>query len=190
MDFSDRYRRRDLRLPRQGETSAIERFLAPAEKPQLIYSITSGVKAGFVGGLVMAAILSWSYVSIGGSAALPASTLVYSLTHNAAFAESASGIAFGLIMHMITAMGAGGIFGFIMAEFIGKMNVAGAMAVGGIYGLLVWILGQYVVLNLTSSFTLQLFNQSTLALSHLVYGLCLGLFGSAYHLSRHTRHHR
>ena len=86
----------------------------------------------------------------------------------------------GILLTLAYATVAGAVFGLIVARLIGKMWVLTAAGVGAVYGLLVWIVGQYVVFAYVAPNVVMLYDQVALAQAHVVYGLCLGLFGSAY----------
>lgn len=170
----------DTYFRKDGRADAVERFAQPAETPPLKESIISGMKAGLIGGAAMALLLARSYGVQSGSPLLPVRVGVFGLTGSSLLAESALGAALGIFLQLIYAVVAGALFGVIVAKLVGKMWVFTAAAVGGTYGLLVWIVGQYVVIAYVAPNVMMLYDQVALAQAHLVYGLCLGLFGSAY----------
>ena len=170
--------------PVHGRTCAdpVERFVQPPEMPRLADSVMSAVRAGVVGGVVMTAVLVWSSAAYSHHPLLPLRLLVFSLSGSVTLAESVAAPVLGFVLQLIYGAALGALFGVLMARVVGKLQVFAAAGVGGIYGLLVWMVGQYVVLAYFAPHAVILYDQAFLALSHVAYGLCLGLFGSAYAL--------
>ena len=178
-EYPDEHRR-----PGHGQTRAdpVERFLQPPEMPRLAESVLSGVKAGAIGGVVMTGVLVWSYAAYSRQPLLPLKLLVLGLSGSPALAQSVPAPALGFVLQLIYAAILGAVFGVIMATVVGKLQAFAAAGVGGIYALLVWIVGQYVILPNFAPGVVMLYSPVFLVLAHIAYGLCLGLFGSAYAL--------
>ena len=160
----------------------VERFLQPPEMPGLAESVLSAVKAGMIGGAVMTAVLVWYYAAYSHQPLLPLRLLVMGVSGSVTLAKSVVAPALGCVLQLIYAAALGAVFGVIMATVVGKLQAFAAAGVGGIYGLLVWIVGQYVILPYFAPRAVMLYDQAFLALAHIAYGFCLGLFGSAYAL--------
>ena len=158
----------------------VERFVQPPEMPRLADSVLSGLKAGAIGGAVMTGVLVWSYAAYSHQPLLPLRLLVMGVSGSMTLADSVAAPALGCVLQLIYAAVLGAVFGVIMATVVGKLHAFAAAGVGGIYALLVWIVGQYVILPYFAPGVVMLYGQAFLALAHFAYGLCLGLFGSAF----------
>jgi len=170
--------------PARGRPCAdpVERFVQPPEMPRLADSVLSAVRAGVVGAAAMTAVLVWSSAAYSHRPLLPLRLLIFSLSGSVTLAESVAAPVLGFVVQLIYAVAVAAVFGVLMARVVGKLQVFAAAGVGGIYGLLVWMVGQYVVMAYFAPHAVMLYDQAFVALSHVAYGLCLGLFGSAYAL--------
>lgn len=180
-----RYQRRfgenQYRGRKGGYADAVDQVFGPVELPDPKLSVVSGLKAGVIGGIVMTLTLLAAYNSAGSSPFLPMQVLMLNATGNAALAGSVLGFLLAVLTVLTGTAALGGLFGLLVAKFIGKLSVFGSVGVGMTYGLLIWIVSQYVILGFIAPNAIVLYDQNALALSHAVYGVCLGLFGRAYH---------
>lgn len=160
---------------------AADHVFGQVDLPDLKSSIQSGAGAGLAGGVAMIIALALSYNSAGSSPFLPMQVMVHEVTGSAGFAASPLGVVSALALLLSGSAALGALFGFIVAKFVGKLGIISACGVGMIYGLLVWIISQFVVLGFLAPNVIMLYDQNALALSHAIYGICLGLLGKAYH---------
>lgn len=128
----------------------------------------------------MLAVLASSYGYSGDDPLLPLQVLAYGIVANAAFAGSALGVLFAVAIVVSGSGVLGVVFGLVMARYVGRLGLLGAAGVGMTYGLLVWIVTQFVVMAIFVPSVILFYDQYALALAHAVYGICLGLFGRAY----------
>lgn len=161
------------------DDAAIERFLMPVETPPLRDSLFSGMKAGIIGGIVM--IISLAYFSeINNGLLMPMRIVTFGITGDANLAESRLGALLGLAIHLVLTMGIGGVFGLLMAKFVGKVSLLIAMSIGGVYGLLTWIIGQNLIIPAVAPNMTAFYDHRVLILIYLIYGVSLGIFGTSY----------
>jgi hypothetical protein len=158
-----------------GELSPeVERFLMPREMPPLRVAVLSATKAGVLGS---AAAICLLLVGAGARAGvlLAAKTLALRLTGDAGLADGWAGLT--LIALLCLAFGAalGALFGVAVAEIVGKVGPAMSVIVGVTYGLLIWIVGQFVILAYLAPDAFALCDQHVLLLCHVAYGAALGL---------------
>lgn len=165
-----------------GLSSEIERFIAPRELPPIGDAVVCGAKAGIVGSALAACLLSTFYSINGGDAILPARILAYFILGNASIAAGIVGVGLGIIICLAVGAVFGALFGVVMAKFVGKVGLFMAAGVGAIYGVLVWIVTQYVLLIYLAPGALILYDQHALLWASVAYGLSLGSFGNAYHV--------
>lgn len=163
-----------------GLSPDILEFLVPRKLPPIGEAAISGMKAGAVGSAVAWTLLLGVYAGSGGDGLLPAKMLAYRLWDDAGLASGPLGFALGTLLCLAGGAGFGALFGVIMARLVGCVGVFTAIGVGAIYGVLVWIVTHYVLLAFIAPDLLQIWNQETVALCAVAYGVCLGLFGDAY----------
>lgn len=163
-----------------GLSPEVQKFLTPRELPPMGIAVISGVKAGIVGSFLAFLLLSHAYQMSGGDIALPVRVLAFRLSGDANIAAGSLGVGICMIMILATGAGLGALFGVIMSKLIGRIGFVMAAGVGMVYGLLVWIVVQYIVLYYLAPDALMFYDQHVLMWSHVAYGACLGIFGDAY----------
>jgi len=187
VDRDKRHKYEEERGRKGGHADAVDGVFGRVDMPELRCSVTSGAWAGLIGGVMMAAALAISYNSDVSSAFLPLQVLTFDVTGNVELSGSISGTVGTLALMLMGAVALGALFGLIVAKYVGKLSTLGSAGVGMTYGLLVWIVSQFVVLGFLAPDAIVLYDQNALALSHALYGICLGLFGRAYHRNRPSR---
>lgn len=157
-----------------GLSPKVERFLMPRETPLLRAAVLSATKAGVLGSAAATFPLLIEADARAG-VLLAARTLALRLTGDPGLANGWMGL--GLVALFCLAFGAalGALFGVARAKFVGKVGIAMNLVVGVTYGLLVWIVGQFVILEYLAPDAFALCDQQALMLCHLVYGAALGL---------------
>lgn len=163
-----------------GLTPEILSFLSPRETPAIVDAVVAGAKAGALGSVIAAVFLVFTYSRHGGEALLPARIMALQLSGDAGFASSALGVLMSAIACLVGGAAFGAAFGVLMARLVGRLGLLAVVGVGTIYGVLVWIVTQFVVVAYLAPQALLLYDQHTLAVSFGVYGACLGLLGRAY----------
>jgi hypothetical protein len=93
---------------------------------------------------------------------------------NASF--SVGGTVIGLVVHMMMSM----VLGMALAAIVGTVRVLGADRVrragtGMVFGVVVWLVMQYVVWKVVDPTAAPLFTPWVFALGHLMYGVATGL---------------
>lgn len=162
-----------------GLSPDIAEFLSPREASPLRDSVIAAFTAGVVGSAIAGALLVGIYMRSGGGALLPARILCLQLLGDARIAASAPGIALSAFAWLAGGAAFGALFGVVMSRFVGRVGLMAAVGVGAVYGVLVWIVTQFVVIAYIAPLSLLLYDQQTLALSFGVYGACLGILGRA-----------
>ena len=193
MDFASDDKRHKSDIPGfEARSEAVERFLRRPDMPPLLQSVIGGAAAGIVGGVLMTIVLMWSYVSSSQDPLLPLRLAVLNVVGSVALASGLAGPVVGLMLNVVYGLAAGIAFGVVMATSIGKLHVLAAAGVGAIYGLLVWIVCCYVIVPYAAPRIMIVYEPAYLALAHVIYGICLGLFGSAYVIAprQHRSNHR
>jgi hypothetical protein len=152
----------------------LERFMQPAEMLPLRESVIDGLKAGAVGGMALTVLVAGAYRA---ADLMPFRILAYGITRSEPIANSGVGVAVGVLAQIAWAIALGALFGVVMAKLVGRVGTAMTVAVGIVYGQLVWILGQYVVVGFIAPQAITMNDQQLLSAAHIVYGICLGLFG-------------
>lgn len=151
---------------------ALERFVRPAEILPLGRSAVAGAKAGAFGGMIMLFLLA-EHGSL-----LPFRVVAYALSGDSGFADSAAGLVVSAAAYMVWSTGLGAVYGLVIARLIGRVGVLTAALCGAVFGLLAWIISQYVLIGYAAPDLVDVNDQSLLAGVHLVYGLCLGFLGN------------
>lgn len=151
---------------------SIERFIRPAETLPVGKTARAGAKAGVFGGVVMLILLA-GYGSL-----IPFRITAYVITGSASFADSAAGTVLAGAAFLIWSIGLGAVYGLIIARFIGRVGILTAACCGAVFGLLAWMVSQYVVIGCAAPNLATVNNQPLLAGVHLVFGLCLGFLGN------------
>lgn len=165
---------------RDGLSPDILKFLSPRETPDLNEAVIAGAKAGAPAAAMAAGLLMYAYVRQGGSALLPVRIFALQLCGDAGFAGSALGIVLSVLVSIAGGAAFGAFFGLLMSKLVGRLGLLATVGVGAVYGVLVWMITQFVVIAYLAPQALLLYNQHTLALSFAVYGACLGLLGGVY----------
>jgi len=153
----------------------VERFLMPRETPCLGAAVLSATMAGAVASLAGAVVLAYSQRSGLGESVLAAKVIALRLSGNATAVDSSPGLAAIFLVSMACGVVGGALFGVVVAKLIGKVGIVTALGVGVTYGLLVWSVGQFVVLASFVPNAVALGNQHVLITAHIVYGALLGL---------------
>lgn len=165
----------------RGLSPKIEQFLMPRARPPTGDAVICGMKAGAAGSLIATVMLNLiSASSGGGEATMPVRILALRLLGDAYLASGALGIVAGGLACLVAGAAFGALFGLIMSKLIGRVGAFTAAGVGTIYGILLWIVIQYVVVAYAAPDLLILYDQRALVLPFGVYGVCLGLLGRSY----------
>ena len=154
---------------------AIERFMRPAETLPLGPNAAAGAKAGAFGGVVML------FLMLRHGSLLPLRIAAFAMSGDVGFAESTVGLAVSVAAYMVWSIGLGAAYGLLMARLIGRVGVLLAACCGVVFGLLTWIISQYVLIGYAAPNLVNVNDQPLLAGAHLVYGLCLGFLGNPTH---------
>ncbi len=153
----------------------VEQFLAPRPAAPLGESVLSSAVAGVVASFAaLVVLLAWQQSGLG-DFLLPARVTALEAVGNPSVVDSAVGLGALLLLGFVLGGAVGALFGVVLAKFIGEVSAVVAVGVGLTYGLLVWIIGQYVVVASVSPHAVVLANQHALLVAHLTYGALLGL---------------
>ena len=69
----------------------------------------------------------------------------------------------------------GALFGLLISLFVGKAGLITALCAGLTYGVLIWCIGQFVVVASIAPNAVLLANQYVMIVAHATYGAVLGL---------------
>lgn len=166
-----------------GLSPEIARFMSPRDGPELREAVVAGARAGAVAAVIAASLLIYTYARHGGSMLLPVRLVALQFTGDAAFAGGVLGIALSSFICLAGGAGFGALFGVLISLLVGRMGLLAVTAVGVVYGVLLWIVTQFVVVAYMAPQALMLYDQHLLALCYGVYGACLGLMGRAFRTS-------
>ncbi len=137
-----------------------------------------GALGGLAGGVVMAMwsmIVMWLIgVGFWTPLNLMAHTFWPSAPLDATFRPAA--LAIGVVVHLIMSVALGLVLA-ILTRAAGRITAswAGLAAVGMAYGLVVWLVNQYLIWPLIDPVAAQAFTPWVFAVGHLMYGLVSGL---------------
>lgn len=161
-----------------GELSPeVEQFLRPRETPRLRSAVLSATMAGAVASLAGALVLAYWRSNGLGESMLAARVIALKATGDPTVVDSALGFVGIILIGMACGIAGGALFGVVIARLIGKVGLVTAVGVGVIYGLLLWIVSQYVLLATFVPNAVALTNEYVLMIAHICYGACLGLLG-------------
>lgn len=156
----------------------VERFLAPRPGRSTRDAVVSATVAGVLGAFVALAVLVILQQSGAADFLLPARMVALQFSGDAGFVDSALGLGMLLLVLLLLGAAEGAVFGLLMAKFVGRVGAGVSMGTGLTYGLLVWIVGQFVVLSSVSPNAVLLTDQTSILLAHVVYGGLLGILSS------------
>jgi hypothetical protein len=129
-----------------------------------------GALAGLLGGVVMAmwsmVVLAATGVGFWASVNLIAHTVWRGAPTDGSFSIAA--LLLGLMVHM----GMSVVFGVILATLVGRLaGTLPAVVAGMTFGLVLWLVNQYVIWPAIDETTAQAFTPWVLAVGHLMFGL-------------------
>lgn len=153
-----------------GLSPQVERFLRPRETPELRGAMIVGAHLGALGSVVGLLVLARSTFGL-----LAAKTLLLTVSRSAGFADGSLGLALFCLMSLGAGIAGGAVFGLVVARLIGKVGSIMSLGAGVTYGLLVWIVGQFVVIAGLAPVTFAVSDQHVVLLAHVLYGAVLGL---------------
>jgi len=158
-----------------GLSPDVERFLRPRETPRLGAAVLSAIKASVIASLAGAVVVAYSQQNGLGEFLLAARVIALRLVGSATLVDSSLGLGVILLSGVACGIVCGALFGVVIARLIGNVGAVTAVGVGVIYGVLVWIFGQFVLIASIAPNAVILGNQHVLLAAHIVYGAILGL---------------
>ncbi len=135
----------------------------------------AGIIGGVIGGLVMAMLATMLMPMMGKSATSPMRLMAATIEGEGAMTGGMSTIVLGMMIHLATSIALGVIYGFIVA-WLGWSRFWVIFVLGGVYGILVWLVMQYLVLPRGNRLMARKMPPMPWLMLHIVYGLVLGLF--------------
>jgi len=137
-----------------------------------------GALAGLGGGLAMAIVGAIISASLGGDIWLEAkqiAAVVYGPSAAAQPGFAAGPVLVGTLLHLIVSAALGALFGIVARRTLHLTSEFGTMVMGGlIYGMLIWLVGYFVVLPLINPPLRETYAPAFIV-QHLVYGAVTGL---------------
>jgi hypothetical protein len=137
-----------------------------------------GALAGLGGGLAMAIAGAVISVSLGGDIWLEAKQIAAVLYGPAVVAQPgfiAGPVIVGTLLHLLVSTVLGAIFGIMTRRVLHLTSDFGTPLMAGlIYGMLIWVLGYFVVLPLVNPLLLETYAPA-FVIQHLIYGAVTGL---------------
>jgi hypothetical protein len=153
--------------------------------------MSSAVVSATVGGTVaaLAALVALALFEQAGSAdfVLTAKVVGLELTGDAGAVDSIFGVISIFLACLAIGAASGALFGVILSKFIGEIGPITALVVGITYGLLGWIVTQFVIIASIAPNAIALTDEHAMCLASVVYGALLGLLSG---WSRHPRNSR
>lgn len=140
-----------------------------------IQTMTRGALAGAVGGMVMA---MWSMIMLWATHAgfwTPLNLIAHTFWRGAPLDSQFSfdAAVLGLFVHMMMSMVLGAVFAIGVQRFRGQ--AASLAATGMVYGLVVWMLMQYVVWLIVDAEAAEAFTPWVFGIGHAMFGATTGL---------------
>jgi hypothetical protein len=137
-----------------------------------------GAVAGLGGGIAMAIVGAIISASLGGDIWLESKQIAAVVYGPAAAAQPgfvAGPVIVGTLLHLIVSAAFGAIFGIVTRRVLGLTSEFGTPLMAGlIYGLLIWLVGYFIVLPRINPLLLETYAPS-FVIQHLVYGAVTGL---------------
>jgi hypothetical protein len=133
-----------------------------------------------VAGAAMALVMMIIYAALDLGFWLPMKITAISILGPAALTGGVVAVIVGIIVHLVVSGILGAIFGALLAGLVGRADVGTAVVAGILYGLIVWIVAQFIVLPVTFPLIAAAFVPWVYGLSHAVYGLVLGVLPGRY----------
>jgi hypothetical protein len=137
-----------------------------------------GALAGLGGGLAMAIVAAIISASLGGDIWLEAkqiAAVVYGSSVAAQPGFVAGPVLVGTLLHLIVSAALGALFGIVTRRVLHLTSEFGTpLLTGLIYGMLIWLVGYFVVLPLVNPLLLETYAPAFIV-QHLVYGAVTGL---------------
>ena len=137
-------------------------------------TIPAGMLAGVIGGAGQALFMMLMAVVMGGTLWGPIkgiSTMILGTAPLQPPAFQAGPVLVGAILHLAIMALLGGLFGVI----VGAIGAGLSVILGAAYGLVVWLLSQFVFWPLVQPDTAAMINTGVAVVALLIYGLLLGL---------------
>lgn len=138
-----------------------------------------GATAGFLAGAVMVLLSPILSLLAGISIWLPPRLIAATFLGSSAIEETGFAIGpvlMGLVIHMITSVVLGIIFGIVTHRVLHLTTDFGLPIYAGLaYGLIVFFVAQFIILPLVNP-SLAEFTVTPFMAQNVIYGLCLGLF--------------
>jgi hypothetical protein len=137
-----------------------------------------GAIAGLVGGLAMALVGAIISSSLGSDIWLEAkqiAAIVYGPAVAAQPGFAAGPVLVGTLLHLIASAVLGAIFGIITRRVLHLTSEFGTLLLAGmIYGMLIWLVGYFIVLPLLNPLLLETYAPAFI-IQHMIYGAVTGL---------------
>lgn len=129
-----------------------------------------GALAGLLGGVVMAmwsmVVLAATGVGFWAAVNLIAHTIWRGVPTDGRFSIAA--LLLGLMVHMVMSV----VFGVVLAALVGRLaGTLPAVVAGMTFGLMLWLVNQYVIWPVIDETAAQAFTPWVLAVGHLMFGL-------------------
>jgi len=146
-------------------------------------ALLSALPAGALAGLAMLATLGAAFALAGRGFWSPLKLTAVPIFGPSALLNGLRAVIAGLALHMAISLAMAAIFAVGSVWLIGRVRPLAGAFVGVLYGLIVWFVAQHVILPATYPLVAEGFSGWAFAASHLIYGLVVGVFPSAYRLS-------
>ena len=145
--------------------------------------VIRGATGGIVAGIAMA---MWSMILMwlsGSGFWTPLNLIAHTFWRDAPLDGSFSlgAMVISLVVHMMMSGGLGAVLALLLGT-IGRwaITTAGATAIGAVFGVVVWLVMQFVVWRLVDPAAAERFTPWVFAIGHVIYGVVTGLaVGSA-----------
>jgi hypothetical protein len=139
-----------------------------------------GAVAGLIGGLAMAIVGAIISASLGGDIWLEAKQIAAIVYGPAATQPgfAAGPVLVGTLLHLLVSTAFGALFGIVTRRIFHLTSEFGTLLMAGlIYGMLIWLVGYFVVLPLINPLLRETYAPAFIV-QHLVYGAVTGLIYS------------
>lgn len=138
--------------------------------------IGAGISAGLLGGVVMGLFAMIVAALTGPGFWAPMKLISAVFLGQGAMTGGAGAILLGMIIHLFTAA----VYGVIFAALISRrVSSAAAIALGGLYGIALFLFMTYLVLPWANPVMFANINQGWFFLYHVAYGLTVGIAAPA-----------
>jgi hypothetical protein len=140
----------------------------------------SALWAGVVAGLTMILAAMILYGMLGLGFWFPLKLIAMPILGIRSVFGGAGAVIIGLVLHVAVSMAVAVVFAVLLVSVLGRVGPWAGATIGAAYGLLVWLLAQYVVLPATYPLIAIGFVPWVFGFAHAVYGVVLGLAPGAY----------